>query len=224
MGILYVVSTPIGNMGDISERGLETLKKVDLILAEDTRRSARLLKHYNIQTPMTSFHEHNEETKIAEVILKLKENTNIAQITDAGTPLISDPGFKLIRECTREEIKIVPVPGASAVISALITSGLPTDSFCFLGYVPKKEGKRKIFFTKIQQLTTDIKATVVFFETPHRIEKTLLELADIFPDSNLSLAREMTKLNEEIITGSVSDIIKKLENRKLKGEITLVLR
>lgn len=224
MGILYVVSTPIGNMDDISERGLETLKKVDLILAEDTRRSARLLKHYNIQTPMTSFHEHNEETKMAEVILKLKGSTNIAQITDAGTPLISDPGFKLIRECTREEIKIVPVPGASAVISALITSGLPTDSFCFLGYVPKKEGKRKIFFTKIQQLTTDIKATVVFFETPHRIEKTLLELADIFPDSNLALAREMTKLNEEIITGSVSDIIKKLENRKLKGEITLVLR
>ena len=144
-----MVSTPIGNMGDISKRGLETLKNVDLILAEDTRRSTKLLKYYSLQTPMISFHEHNEESKLTEVISKLKRGMNIAQITDAGTPTISDPGFKLIRECTREGIKVVPIPGASAVISALVASGLPTDSFCFLGYVPKKEGKKKKFFEKI---------------------------------------------------------------------------
>lgn len=218
-----MVSTPIGNMDDISKRGLETLKNVDLILAEDTRRSTKLLKYYSFQTPMISFHEHNEESKLTEVISKLKRGMNIAQITDAGTPTISDPGFKLIRECTREGIKVVPIPGASAVISALVASGLPTDSFCFLGYVPKKEGKKKKFFEKIQKLTTDIKTTVVFFETPHRINKTLKDLNDIFPNSNLSLAREMTKVNEEIITDCVSAIVKRIEKRKLKGEITLVL-
>ena len=223
MGILYLVSTPIGNMADISERGLETLKKVDLILAEDTRRSGKLLNNYSIQTPMTSFHEHNENIKISEIIQKLKLGTNIAQISDAGTPTISDPGFKLVRECTRENIKVVSIPGASAVISALTVSGLPTDSFCFLGYVPKKAGGRTKFFKKIHTLTNDINTTVIFFETPHRIEKTLAELAEEFPERGVSLARELTKINEEIITGKAADIIEKLGNRKLKGEITLVL-
>ena len=223
MGNLYIVATPIGNMEDMTQRAVKTLSEVDVILAEDTRRSGRLLKYFSINTPLISFYEHNEDKKISAVIERLKKGENIAQITDAGTPTISDPGFKLVRECVRNKIKIIPVPGPSSIISALVASGLPTDSFTFLGYLPKKEGKRKIFYKKIRKLIYDIKTTVIFFETPHRITKTLAEIEKNFPENNLSVARELTKVNEEIVSGEVKEVVEKLKSRKLKGEITLVL-
>ena len=223
MGNLYIVATPIGNMEDMTQRAVKTLSEVDVILAEDTRRSGRLLKYFSINTPLISFYEHNEDKKISEVIERLKKGENIAQITDAGTPTISDPGFKLVRECVRNKIKIIPVPGPSSIISALVASGLPTDSFTFLGYLPKKEGKRKIFYDKIRKLLYDIKTTVIFFETPHRITKTLAEIEKNFPENNLAVARELTKVNEEIVSGEVKEVVEKLRDRKLKGEITLVL-
>ena len=223
MGNLYIVATPIGNMEDMTQRAVKTLSEVDVILAEDTRRSGRLLKYFSINTPLISFYEHNEDKKISAVIERLKKGENIAQITDAGTPTISDPGFKLVRECVRNKIKIIPVPGPSSIISALVASGLPTDSFTFLGYLPKKEGKRKIFYDKIRKLLYDIKTTVIFFQTPHRITKTLAEIEKNFPENNLSVARELTKVNEEIVSGEVKEVVEKLKSRKLKGEITLVL-
>lgn len=223
MGNLYIVSTPIGNLKDITFRALETLKEVDLLLVEDTRRSGLLLKHFSIKKPMASFHEHNENTKQEEVIQRLRAGDNIALISDSGTPTVADPGFKLIRECVQEDINVVSIPGASALLTSLTVSGLPTDSFSFLGYLPKKEGKRKEFYDKVISLTGDIKTTVVFFDTPHRIHKTLADLTRIVPEYNIVIARELTKLNEEVIRAKVKDVTNRIEGRNLKGELTILL-
>lgn len=223
MGNLYIVSTPIGNLEDITLRALETLKKVDLLLVEDTRRSGLLLKHFSIKKQMTSFHEHNENAKQEEVIKRLREGESIALICDSGTPTVSDPGFKLVRECIKGEIKVVSVPGASAPIAALTSSGLPTDSFSFLGYLPKKEGKRKEFFDKVLSLTNDLKTTVIFFDTPHRIHKTVDDLTKIMPEHSIVIARELTKLNEEMIRAKVNDVGSLIKDRNLKGELTVLL-
>ena len=223
MGILYIVSTPIGNMEDMTQRAIEILSRVDFILTEDTRHSGRLLKKLLINKPLISFHEHNEVFKIAEVTSKLKEGHNLALISDAGTPTLSDPGFKLVRECIKENIKVSPIPGASSILSALVASGLPTDSFVFLGYVPKKDGKKKLFYEKILKQLTEFKITVIFFESPHRLNRTLEDLESNFPQRFLSIARELTKINEEITYGSVKEVADKFKNRKVKGEITLVL-
>ena len=223
MGNLFLVATPIGNLADISYRAISILEGVDLILAEDTRRSSVLLKHYSISKPLSSFHEHNEERKQNEIVARLKQGQNIALISDAGTPTLSDPGYKLIRECVKEDIKVVSIPGASAVISALASSGLPTDSFSFFGYVPKKSGKKKTFFEKIHQSLNDITSTAILFESPYRIESTLQELDRIFPEKNIVIARELTKSHEEIIRGKVASVAKALSGKRLKGEITILI-
>ena len=224
VGTLYVVATPIGNLSDITLRALEVLKEVDLILAEDTRHTGILLKHFSIKKPLSSFHEYNEQIKEPEIIQRLKEGANIALISDAGTPTLADPGFKLVRNAVKEGTNVVSIPGASAVLTALTSSGLPTDSFSFLGYVPKKEGKRREFYEKIRKLLEDINTTAIFFESPHRFNKTLAQLRDIFPERNLVVARELTKLNEDVIRGKVGEVYKDLSTRKIKGEITLILR
>lgn len=223
MGNLYIVSTPIGNLGDITLRALEILKEVDLILAEDTRRSSLLLNHYSIKKPLVSFHEYNEEKRERKIIEYLKEGKNIALVSDAGTPTLADPGFKLVRSCANEEIKVFSIPGSSAILAALVASGLPTDSFSFLGYVPKKEGKRKEFYRKISSLSEGIKTTVIFFESPHRLLATLEELANNFPNKDLVVARELTKVNEEIIRGKPKVILKRITGSSIKGEITLLI-
>lgn len=223
MGNLYIVSTPIGNLEDITLRALETLKKVDLVLAEDTRRSGVLLNHYSIKKPFLSFHEHNEEERTPEVLKNLEEGKDIALISDAGTPTLADPGFKLVRECVRKRISVYSVPGPSSILAALVTSGLPTDSFSFIGYVPKKEGKRKAFFEKIARLA-DLKTTVIFFESPYRLVRTLKELNTIFPEKEVVIARELTKIHEEFIRGKVKDLLEKFEGKSTKGEITILLR
>lgn len=223
MGKLYLVSTPIGNLEDLSIRAINTLKNVDLILAEDTRRSSILLKHYSVNKLLSSFHEHNEEKKQNEIIEKLKQGQNIALISDAGTPTLSDPGYKLIRECVKENIKVISIPGASAVITALASSGLPTDSFSFFGYAPKKGGKKRLFYEKMHKSLDGITSTVILFESPYRLEKTLQELASIFPEKNLVIARELTKAHEEIIRGKVAFVAKILKGKKLKGEITILI-
>ncbi len=223
MGNLYVISTPIGNLGDITLRAVETLTSVNLVLTEDTRRSGLLLKHLSIKKPMASFHEHNENAKQEEVIQRLKSGENIALISDSGTPTVADPGFKLVRECTQEGIMVISIPGASAILAGLTVSGLPTDSFSFLGYLPKKEGKRREFYDKILGLAGDVKTTVIFFDTPHRIHKTLEELTRIMPEYNIVIARELTKLNEEVIRGRVKDVVGPLKGRNLKGELTILL-
>jgi len=223
MGKLYLVSTPIGNLEDLSIRAINTLKNVDLILAEDTRRSSILLKHYSINKLLSSFHEHNEEKKQNEIIGKLKQGQNIALISDAGTPTLSDPGYKLIRECVKENIKVISIPGASAVITALASSGLPTDSFSFFGYAPKKGRKKILFYEKMHKSLAGITSTVILFESPYRLEKTLQELASIFPEKNIVIARELTKAHEEIIRGKVAFVAKILKGKKLKGEITILI-
>ena len=224
MGTLYLVATPIGNLADITIRALEILKKVDLILAEDTRHTGILLKHFSIKKPLSSFHEYNEQIKEPEMVQKLKEGVNIALVSDAGTPTLADPGFKLVRTAIKERINVVSIPGANAVLTALTSSGLPTDSFSFLGYVPKKEGKRREFYERIRKLLEDIKTTVIFFESPHRVSQTLAQLRDIFPERNLVLARELTKLNEQVLRGKVDEIYKALSTKSIKGEVTLILR
>jgi len=223
MGNLYLVSTPIGNLDDLSIRAINTLGSVDLILTEDTRRSAILLKHYSISNSLSSFHEHNEEKKQNEILAKLRQGQSIALISDAGTPTLSDPGYKLVRECVKEHIKVISIPGASAVIAALTSSGLPTDSFSFFGYFPKKSGKKRIIYERIQKSLAGITTTAILFESPYRLEKTLQDLAHIFPEKNIVIARELTKSHEEIIRGSVVNVAKELKRKKLKGEITILI-
>ena len=224
LGTLFIVATPIGNLADISYRAIDILKSVDLILAEDTRRTGIILKHYSIDSPMESFHEHNEEKNQKSIIGRLINRESMAIVSDAGTPTVSDPGFKLVRECAREKITVVPIPGPCAPITSLVGSGLPTDSFVFLGFVPKKEGKRSKFYDKINTSIKDIRATVIFFETPPRLNKTLEELKNKFPVNEIVIAREITKVNEEFIRGKVSEIQSQLKDKKLKGEVTLLLR
>ena len=211
MGILYIVSTPIGNLGDISLRAIETLQKVDLILAEDTRRTGILLKSLKIKKNLLSFYEHNESARIPQVIDFLKKGQNLALVSDAGTPTISDPGFKLI--------KIESIPGASAALAALVVSGLPTDKFIFLGYLPKKQGKA----TKIIKQIADLDFTIILFESPKRLLRNLKLLKDLLGNKSTVVARELTKLHEEYLRGDIEDIIEHFKKNPIKGEITLII-
>jgi len=215
-GILFVVSTPIGNLEDITLRALRILKECDFILCEDTRRSKILLKHYGIDKPLISFYEGNEEKRIPEIMKLLKEGKKVALISDAGTPLISDPGYKLVRRCREEGIRVYPVPGPSAVISALSVSGLGTDKFMFLGFPPKKKGKR----LKLLESLKDWDGTVIFYVSPHNIRMFLDEIYETLGDRPVCVCREMTKKFEEYIFGRLSDVKEKV---KEKGEIVLVL-
>ncbi|MFA5779871.1 MAG: 16S rRNA (cytidine(1402)-2'-O)-methyltransferase [Elusimicrobiota bacterium] len=218
-GVLYVVATPIGHLKDITLRALETLKAVDLIACEDTRRTKILLVHYDIATPQISFYSQNQFRKIPYLIDELKKGKNVALVSDAGTPGISDPGFFLVKKAIEQGLKVEPVPGVSAVVTALSASGLPTDGFVFLGFLPRKTGKIKKVFEKVAGL----KKTIIFYESPYRIKKTLEIISEIFPqDSDIVICRELTKKFEEFIRGKVSDIIKKLPE-KILGEITVLI-
>jgi len=218
-GTLYIVSTPIGNMEDITIRALRILKEVDLIAAEDTRRTGLLLKHFGIQAPLTSYFEGNELRKREFILAKLKEGKNVALVSDAGTPGISDPGFRLIQLAIENQLPIIPIPGSSAVITALSVSGLPTDAFLFKGFLPHKSKKRRDLLKELE----NVRETLVFYESPHRISETLRDILEILGDREIVLTRELTKVYEEIIRGKVSEILNQVGDRTLKGEITLVI-
>ena len=219
MSKLFVVPTPIGNLGDITLRSIEVLKSADLILAEDTRTSSKLLKHYDIDTPVESFHMHNEHKKLESIINKLRSDFEIALISDAGTPGISDPGFLLVRECINNEVEVECLPGPTAFVPALVSSGLPCDRFSFEGFLPVKKGRTK----RLKELSAETK-TMVFYESPHRILKTLNDLSNYFNDeSQISVSRELTKLYEETFRGTIKESAEYFEKNKTKGEFVIVL-
>jgi|TARA_B100001996_G_scaffold113230_2_gene85672 16S rRNA (cytidine1402-2'-O)-methyltransferase len=213
------VPTPIGNLGDITFRAIETLKSVDLILAEDTRTSLKLLKHYKINSKIESYHMHNEHKKADSIINKISEGNTIALISDAGTPSISDPGFLLVRECIKNNIEVECLPGATALITALVISGLPSDKFLFEGFLPAKKGRTK----RLKELSNE-KKTIIFYESPHRILKTLKDFSNYFsPEKQVSVSREITKIYEETFRGTIEESIEHFEKNKPKGEFVIVL-
>ena len=219
-GTLYIVSTPIGNLEDITLRALRILREVDLVAAEDTRHTQKLLSAYGIQTPMTSLFEWNEKSKSGRIISKLKEGKNVAYVSDAGTPGVSDPGFVLIKETIGAGITIVPIPGASASLAALSISGLPMDSFVFYAFLPHTGGKKRRFLESLREE----KRTMIFYESPRRVLATLQMIRDIFGEGRqIVVARELTKIHEEVIRGSVGEAIEILAEREIKGEITILL-
>ncbi len=218
-GTLYIVSTPIGNLGDITYRAVDVLSKVDLIAAEDTRTSRVLLNHYQISTKVTSFHSYNQVKKTPNLIKKLMSNENIAVITDAGTPGISDPAYYLINHAIEKNIQIIPAPGASALLTALVVSGLPMNRFVFEGFLPVKKGRK----SRLVQLTEE-KRTIVLFESRHRLLKTLKELFEYLGNRNLVIARELTKLYEEVNRTTIGNAIETYEQRINKGEFVLVVQ
>jgi 16S rRNA (cytidine1402-2'-O)-methyltransferase len=218
-GTLYVVSTPIGNLEDITLRALRILKEVDLIAAEDTRRTGLLLKHFGIEKPLTSYFEGNELKKREFILSRLREGSDVALVSDAGTPGISDPGFRLIRLAIEHKIAVVPIPGPSAAIAALSIAGLPTDAFFFKGFLPHKSKKRRDLLGDL----AEVRETLLFYESPHRIFETLQDILEILGDREMVLARELTKAYEEVLRGTVSEIQKQIGVRNLKGEITLVI-
>jgi 16S rRNA (cytidine1402-2'-O)-methyltransferase len=218
-GTLYVVATPIGNLKDITLRALDTLKAVDLIACEDTRHTQKLLAHYQIHKPMTSLFEHNERRKVPELIEQLQKGQSIVLVSDAGTPGISDPGFFFIREAIRNEIPVIPIPGVSAIVTALVVSGMPTDRFCFEGFLPQKSAAMR---RKLEQLK-DEPRTMVFYESPHRVLKTLKAMLEICGDIPIVCARELTKLHEEILRKPLSQQIAYFQKQKPRGEFVLVV-
>ncbi len=219
MSKLYLVPTPIGNLKDITFRAIEILSNVDLILAEDTRQAKKLLNHYNINTPLQSHHMFNEHKSVESVCLKIMEGQTIALISDAGTPGISDPGFLLVRTCVEKEIPVETLPGPTALIPALVNSGLPSDRFCFEGFLPPKKGRNK----RIAGLTDETR-TMVFYESPYRLVKTLDELAIHFsPDREACVSRELSKLFEENIRGTLSFLSEHYTNKPPKGEIVIIV-
>lgn len=216
---LYLVPTPIGNRGDITLRALETLKQVDYILAEDTRTSGQLLKHYEISKPIQSFHIFNEHQVLAKLISRMEQGEVFAMVSDAGTPGISDPGFLLIRECRKAGLAVECLPGATALIPALVNSGFPTDRFVFEGFLPHKKGKQ----TMIKKIAQEDR-TVVIYESPHRLIKTLEQLKEfVGPDRLVSVSRELTKVFEETFTGQLEEVIHHFNKKEVKGEIVIVV-
>lgn len=220
MSKLYLVPTPIGNLEDITLRAIRILKEVDLILAEDTRTSGKLLKHFEIATPMQSNHMHNEHFMVDKIMEKLKNGQSIAIISDAGTPGISDPGFLLTRACLLNEIAIECLPGATALIPALVNSGFPTDRFIFEGFLPLKKGRQ----TRLLQLA-DESRTMIFYESPHKLLKTLKDFTTYFgAERNISVSRELTKMYEETVRGTLTEAIQYFEKKAPKGEFVLVVK
>ncbi len=217
IGKLYLVATPIGNLDDITYRAIKVLNEVDIIVAEDTRHSLKLLNHLNISKPLMSYHRHNEDNKTNVLINKLLEGESIAVITDAGTPAISDPGEEIVKQAIENNIEIIPIPGACALINAVICSGLSTKEFTFFGFLPLNKKLRK---NKFEEIKKEGK-TVILYEAPHKINQTLEDILNELGDINIVIAREITKIHEEFIRGKVSDIIK--EYSELKGEIIIVL-
>jgi 16S rRNA (cytidine1402-2'-O)-methyltransferase len=219
-GTLYLVATPIGNLADITHRALQILKDVDLIACEDTRHTHKLLRHYGITTKTVSYHEHNEQQRTAQLIDQLQQGSDIAVVSDAGTPSISDPGFRLVRAAIENEVPVVPVPGPSAVISALIAAGLPTDEFFFAGFLPSRSNARR---TRLNELRT-VPGTLIFYEAPHRLATTLKDAYEILGEREAAVARELTKLHEEIKRGRLSELLSYFEdNDKARGEIVVLI-
>lgn len=219
MSTLSIVATPIGNLSDITYRSIEVLKSVDIILAEDTRTSSKLLKHYKISAKVDSFHMYNEHKKLNSIIKKIKDGTSMALISDSGTPGISDPGFLLVRECIKNGINVECLPGPTALIPALILSGMPSEKFVFEGFLPVKKGRTK----RLNELSNE-KRTLIFYESPHRIEKTLNDLSLIFGDSKkISVSREISKKFENTFRGTILESIEFYNNNKPKGEFVIVL-
>tara|TARA_Y100001935_G_scaffold184714_1_gene153297 strand:+ start:143 stop:1003 length:861 start_codon:yes stop_codon:yes gene_type:complete len=221
-GILFILATPIGNLKDITLRAIETLQEVDLIAAEDTRRTKLLLTQLNIKKPMISYHDHNEESQIPQIMKKLLQGQQIALVSDAGTPLISDPGFKLVLKCSEYGIKVSPIPGPSALIAALSVSGLPTSSFKFEGFLPRKKALREKHIEKLQEELS----TLIFYESSHRIEATLNDLGNILGlNRKAVVARELTKLHETIIYGDIGSILSNItsNNEQKKGEFVILV-
>jgi len=216
---LYIVPTPIGNLEDITLRALRILKEVDLILAEDTRTSGNLLRHYQIDKPLQSHHLHNEHKTVEQVIERIQSGQTIALISDAGTPSISDPGFLLVRECLKAGIEIECLPGATAFVPALVNSGLPSERFCFEGFLPQKKGRQ----TKLKNLAEE-ERTMIFYESPFRLLKALEEFAVVFsPDRKASVSRELTKIFEETKRGTLQELIEHFKTKTIKGEIVIVV-
>ena len=217
MSKLYIVPTPIGNLKDITFRAIEVLKESDLILAEDTRTSGKLLKHFEISTPMQSHHMHNEHKTVESLVQKLKAGTTIALISDAGTPAISDPGFLLTRACIENNIEVECLPGATAFVPALVNSGLPNDKFVFEGFLPVKKGRQ----TRLLLLAEETR-TIIFYESPHKLIKTLTNFCEYFgEDRPVSVSRELTKLYEETIRGTAKEVLEYYTNKPPKGEIVI---
>lgn len=234
MGILYLVATPIGNLDDITIRAIKTLFSVDGIACEDTRKTGQLLRELTKRHPqlakpqgeyqrLMSYYEENELQRIPEVITALKNDLTVALVSDAGTPTVSDPGFKLVRECIKEGIRVESIPGPSSVILSLSVSGLPTDKFLFLGYPPKKSGHRQTFFQNAKKSQESISSTMIFFEGPHRVVATLKELQSVFGDVWIVLARELTKMHEEVRRELISDAITHFTKTPPKGEFVLLI-
>ncbi len=219
-GTLYLVATPIGNLADITHRALQILKDVDLIACEDTRHTHKLLQHYGIDTKTVSYHEHNEHQRAAELIDQLKQGKDVAVVSDAGTPSISDPGFRLVRAAIENEVPVVPVPGPSALISALIAAGLPTDEFFFAGFLPSRSNARR---ARLSELRT-VPGTLIFYEAPHRLATTLTDAFEILGEREAVVARELTKLHEEIRRGRLSELATHYASEEnTRGEIVVLI-
>lgn len=218
-GTLYIVATPIGNLEDMTFRAIRILKEVDLIAAEDTRHSRKLLCHYGITTRMTPYHDHNEQLKTDFLLEKLLEGQNIAIITDAGTPCIADPGYRIAKAAADKGIKTVPIPGASAIAAALSASGLPSDRFAFEGFLPPKQGKRKARLLEFK----DDKRVIIFYEAPHRLAATLSDMAEILGCREVVIARELTKIHEELRHGTPAELLEHYSSQTVKGEIVILL-
>jgi len=221
VGVLYVVSTPIGNLEDITFRAIKILSSVDLILCEDTRRTKILCSHYNIRTQLKSYYSYIEQKRVKEIIPYIKQGHNVALVSDSGTPGISDPGLLIIKECIRENIRVIPIPGPTAFVPAVVCSGLPLDKVLFLGFIPKKVGKIKKLFNEIKVLK---KTLIVFYESPLRIKQTLQLLKDMFgANTACVIAKEITKLYEKFMYGTLDEISTKLSAEQLKGEYVIMI-
>jgi 16S rRNA (cytidine1402-2'-O)-methyltransferase len=217
-GMLYIVATPIGNLEDITLRALRVLKEVDVIAAEDTRHTQILLSHHDIHTPLTSYHEHNEKTKAQDLVARLARGQNIALVSDAGTPAISDPGFRLVVQAIRAGVRIIPIPGASALTAVLSATGLPTDRFVFEGFLPAKKKQRR---ERLQILRDEIR-TLIFYEAPHRLRDTLEDIHELLGNREAVLAREVSKIHEEFLRGPISELVRALGGN-VRGEVTLII-
>ena len=220
IGKLYLVPTPIGNLKDITLRALEVLESVDIIAAEDTRQTLKLLNHFNIKKTLISYHKHNEQAKSEEIISRLKEGNNIAIVTDAGTPGISDPGAVIASKCIEENINFDVLPGATAITTALVYSGLDTTRFLFRGFIPRETKDRKILIEEVR----DVKESIIFYESPHRLLSTLSLLSETLGNRKIAACRELTKLHEEIIRGDILEVIEHFKEKGIKGEFVLVVQ
>ena len=219
LGILYIVATPIGNLEDITLRAVRILREVDVVAAEDTRHTQILLSRHDIHTPLTSYHEHNEKTKSQELVARLARGQNIALVSDAGTPTISDPGFRLVVQAIRAGVRIIPLPGASALTTVLSASGLPTDRFVFEGFLPARKTQRR---ERLQTLRDETR-TLIFYEAPHRLKDTLGDIRELLGNREAVLAREVSKIHEEFLRGPVSELVRALGGGDIRGEVTLII-